>query len=147
MKLEEAVVRLFESAEDLRSTRDDLIQVGKEMNEPERLHVLAAVKEIDIVRVTLLGQHELLDTSNIIRPQYLFDYYARRLEILEPTRDQLLLHVREIVAIGRNAQDPQAVRKMEQARVQVDSSIEIIDAIIGILKDRSLAEGKDRILH
>ena len=147
MKFEETVIKLFELSEDLRSTRDRLVSLAKAINDPERLYLVGSVKEIDIVRATLLGQYELLDTSRIVKPEYLAAYYTRRLEILEMTRRQLSVHVEEIVAIGRATQAAEVLKEIERASNQVRWSMDSLDAVIGILKDRTMGEGSDRTLH
>ena len=148
MKFEEAVVKLFEFSEDLRSMRDELVSVADTMaNGVERIHIICAIKEIDIIRVMLLGQYELLDTSRIVQVEYLAAYYERRLEILEMTRSQLAVHADEMVAIGGVIESGRAVEWIERASRQVRSSIQIVDAIVGLLESRAMAAAKDQTLH
>jgi hypothetical protein len=148
MKLEEAVSRLFECSEDLRSVRHELVStVERETSGPSRLQVSCAVKEIDIVRVTLLGEYELLDTAQIVRPEYRPAYFARRLEILQMTKAQLGIHLDELMAIGSNVQEAGIIHWLEGAGSLVRSSIEVIDTIMDILRDEATTDRKGETLH
>ena len=148
MKFEETILRLFDISEDLHSMRDELIRITEKLVDgPEFLRLVCAVKEIDIVAVTLLGQYELLDTTPIVQSQHLSDYYARRLEILEMTRPRLESHVDELVAIGDRIDIAQAAAWIGRATQQVRSSIQVIDSIMETLRGWTMAAAKDQTVH
>lgn len=148
MKFEEMVLNLFDVSEDLRSMRDELIRITEELPDgPEFLRLVCAVKEIDIVVVTLLAQYELLDTIAIVQSQLLSDYYARRLEILEMTRPRLESHVVELVAIGDRIEIGQGAAWIDRAIQRVRSAIAVIDTIMENLRSRTMAAAKDQTLH
>jgi hypothetical protein len=148
MKLEEAVLRLFDYSEKLRSVRHELVStVEGEISGSYRLQVSCAVKEIDIVRVTLLGEYELLDTVQIVRPEYRSAYFARRLEILRMTKAQLGIHLDEMIALGGSIQEAEIVHWIEVAGDLVRSSIEVVDTILDILGGEAIADRKGHTLH
>jgi hypothetical protein len=148
MRFEEMVLNLFDVSEDLRSMRDELIRITEDLPDgPEFLRLVCAIKEIDIVVVTLLAQYELLDTIAIVQSQLLSDYYARRLEILEMTRPRLESHVDELVAIGDRIEIGQGAAWIDRATQRVRSAIAVIDTIMENLRSRTMAAAKDQTLH
>lgn len=147
MKLEQAVADLFEHSEALRVVRDRLASTMKGVDVLDRFQIACVVKEIDIVRVMLLGEYELLDTARIVDPEHLPAYHARRLEILEMTAAQLQIHSNEIASLSTELEEARVVHWKTTAVDLITSARTVIDRIITLLGREAMSERSDHTVH
>jgi hypothetical protein len=93
LKLDNIILQLFEQSEELFVIRNNLLKMVELSNEEaDQYHVSLLIKEIDLIRLTLLHEYELLDMSRIVQEEYTHLYYARRIEILQLSTQQIGRH-------------------------------------------------------
>ncbi len=109
--------------------------------------VTFAAKEIDIVRITLLYEYELLDTGNIVLDAYASSYYARRVEILRMTVEQIRGHTRELGGIRQSTSHEQARQVMDEGMKNMKAAGQILDRVIDRFEQRILKESDKQTTH
>ena len=93
MELSSLIPQLFEQSEKLLAIRNNLrkmLEVAEGQNHQRCLSLV--IKDIDLIRLTVLYEYELLDTSRIVQDEFIHLYYGRRLEILQLSREQIRGH-------------------------------------------------------
>ncbi len=105
------------------------------------------VKDIDLVRLIMLHEYELLDTSHVVRPDYMILYYARRLEILQLSRHQLSLSCEVMKDIRGYVKHKEALSEIDNAKKIVQASLRLLGRVIGILEQDIVVEAEDQMKH
>lgn len=148
MIFEESILKLFDNAERLRVLRSDLLTIADSIGgHSERLRLLLIIKTIDLLRIMLLYEYELLDTSPIIQNDCVSSYYARRIEILGMAREQIIGHLNELEDLRRQISSPQASDRIEQAGGIIRSSLQVVNDTVAFLENEIVAAGIDRTKH
>ncbi|MDY6839353.1 MAG: hypothetical protein SWH78_15415 [Thermodesulfobacteriota bacterium] len=142
------ISQLFEASEGLLATRDNLqALVARTTDQDDRLRLSLVMREIDVIRLTLLYEYELLDTSHIVQEAFIHLYYARRLEILQLSREQIRGHCDGLDGRVSGMKDEEALREITHAREIVQASLRCMDDIIRALGQDIVVEGKQQTRH
>jgi hypothetical protein len=139
---------LFEKTEDLVEVRHRLSQALDSTEDPrDQCLIPMAIRQLDIVRITLLYEYELLDTSNIIQEEYLTSYFARRIEILQMTREQLLGHCRELQKMADHMGRTVGREQIERCLDIILSSQQCLDRIVKSLEQNIVLHRERHTTH
>jgi hypothetical protein len=148
LELSSLISQLFEQSEKLLAIRNNLrkmIEVAEGQKDQHRLSL--AIKDIDLIRLTLLYEYELLDTSRIVQDEFIPLYYARRLEILRLAREQIRGHYDGLEGLCGGITHKQELREIDKAMEIVQSSLRLFDDIIGTLEQDIVIEGEQQTRH
>ena len=148
MELSSLISQLFEQSEKLLAIRNKLrkmVEVREGQNDQHRLSLV--IKDIDLIRLTLLYEYELLDTSRIVQDEFIHLYYARRLEILRLAREQIRGHYDGLEGLCGGMMHKQELREINHAMEIVQSSLRLFDDIIRTLEQEIVIEGEQQTRH
>ena len=148
MELTSLISQLFERSEELLATRNNLqamIELSNDQNDQYRLSLV--IKEIDLIRLTVLHEYELLDTSRIVQDEFIHLYYARRLEILQLSRDQIRGHYDGLEGLCGRITHKQGLHEIDNAKEIIQSSLQLFDDIIRILEQDIVIEAENQTRH
>jgi len=113
----------------------------------ELLNIYLSIKEIDIIRITLLYEYELLDTSAVVQTEHLSLYYDRRLEILLMTKEQILGHYEELQGCSKHITYKEALQGIYRAAEVIDSASRLLDDITEMLDQHIMKQRSDKTMH
>ncbi len=148
LELNSLISQLFEQSEELLLIRNNLrktIELPDDQNDQYRLSLF--IKEIDLIRVTVLYEYELLDTSRIVRDEFIHLYYARRPKILRLSRDQIRGHYDRLKGLCGCITYKQGLHEIDNAKKIVHSSLHLFDDIIRTLEQDIVIEAHDKTRH
>ncbi len=148
MELSSLIPQLFEQSEKLLAIRNNLrkmVEVGEGQNHRHRLSLV--IKDIDLIRLTVLYEYELLDTSRIVQDEFIHLYYGRRLEILRLSREQMRGHYDGLEGLYGGIRDKQELREINHAKEIVQSSLRLFDDIIRTLEQGIVIEAEQHTRH
>ncbi len=148
LELTNLISQLFEHSEELLATRNNLqamIELCNDQNDQYRLSLV--IKEIDLIRLTVLYEYELLDTSHIVQEEFINLYYARRLEILQLSRGQIRGHYDGLERLCGAIRYEQGLNEINHAKEIIQASLRLIDNIISTLEQDILTEAKEQTRH
>ena len=148
MELSSLISQLFEQSEKLLAIRNKLrkmVEVREGQNDQHRLSLV--IKEIDLIRLTLLYEYELLDTSRIVQDEFIHLYYARRLEILRLAREQIRGHYDGLEGLCGGMMHKQELREINHAKEIVQSSLRLFDDIVRTLEQEIVIEAEQQTRH
>ena len=139
---------LFDNAERLYPIRSDLVKIADAVHgRSEQLAIILSVKVVDLMRITLLYEYELLDTSHVIRDDYVSSYYARRIDILVMTKEQILGHLKELQDLQRQISLASASDCIDQACEIIESSLHVVNETVAFLEKDIVAAGAGQTKH
>lgn len=148
MTLDEAIYSFFHQTEEMAQVRRLLSEILKQIEGTQDGTMVAfAIKEIDIVRIMLLYEYELLDTAHIIPEEYLSTYYARRIEIERMTAIQIQGHRRELTELQDHIRDENARKIIETAMEMLAKADNLLGLMIDRLKQHVINEKNEKIVH
>ncbi len=148
MKLNTVISKLFERSEELFTSRNKLVRIIEAAGlEEEQYNLSLLVKDLDLVRLIILHEYELLDTSSVVREDYVSVYYARRLEILQLSRQQLSRHYEVVKGICGHVNHKEALCEIQEAGKIIQASLRLFDRVIVLLEEDMIVEAKDLIKH
>jgi len=148
LELSSLISQLFEQSEKLLAIRNNLrkmVEVPEGQNDQHRLSLV--IKDIDSIRLTVLYEYELLDTSRIVQDEFIHLYYGRRLEILRLSREQIRGHYDGLEGLCGGITDKQDLREIDNAKEIVQSSLQLFDDIIRTLEQDILIEADQQTKH
>ena len=148
LELTKLISQLFERSEALLATRNNLqavIELCNDQNDQYRLSLV--IKEIDLIRLTVLYEYELLDTSHIVKEEYINLYYARRLEILQLSREQVRGHYDGLEGLCGGIRHEQGLNEIDHAKEIIQASLGLIGDIIRTLEQDVVIEAKEQTRH
>jgi len=116
-------------------------------DDDELLNIYLSIKEIDIIRITLLYEYELLDTSAVVQAEHLSLYYDRRLEILLMTKEQILGHYEELQGCSKHITYKEALQGIYRAAEVIDSASRLLDDITEMLDQHIMKQRSDKTMH
>jgi hypothetical protein len=148
LELSSLISQLFEQSEKLLAIRNNLrkmVEVAEGQNDQHRLSLV--IKEIDLIRLTLLYEYELLDTSRIVQDEFIHLYYGRRLEILRLAREQIHGHYDGLEGLCSGIMHKQALREINHAKEIVQSSLRLFDDIVRTLEQEIVIEAEQQTRH
>ena len=148
LELSSLISQLFEESEKLLAIRNNLrkmVEVPEGQNDQHRLSLV--IKDIDSIRLTVLYEYELLDTSRIVQDEFIHLYYGRRLEILRLSREQIRGHYDGLEGLCGGITDKQDLREIDNAKEIVQSSLQLFDDIIRTLEQDILIEAERQTRH
>ena len=148
MKLKKIISQLFELSEELVAIRNSLQEASRAAtNHDELLNISLSIKEIDIIRITLLYEYELLDTSAVVQTEHLSLYYDRRLEILLMTKEQILGHYKELQGWTKHITYNEVLHEIYRAPEVIASALRLLDDIIEVLNQHIMKQRSDKTMH
>ncbi|MBW2318741.1 MAG: hypothetical protein JRD47_02990 [Deltaproteobacteria bacterium] len=148
MKLKRVISQLFELSEELGAIRNSLQEASRVVTDhDELLNIYLSIKEIDIIRITLLYEYELLDTSAVVQTEHLSLYYDRRLEILLMTKEQILGHYEELQGCSKHITYKEALQGIYRAAEVIDSASRLLDDITEMLDQHIMKQRSDKTMH
>jgi hypothetical protein len=148
LELTRLISQLFERSEALLATRNNLqavIELCNDQTDQYRLSLV--IKEIDLIRLTVLYEYELLETSHIVQEEFINLYYARRLEILQLSREQVRGHYDGLEGLCGGIRDEQGLNEIDHAKEIIQASLGLIDDIIRTLEQGIVIEAKEQTRH
>jgi hypothetical protein len=148
LELSSLTSQLFEQSEKLLVIRNNLrkmVEVPEGQNDQHRLSLV--MKDIDLIRLTVLYEYELLDTSRIVQDEFIHLYYARRLEILRLSREQIRGHYNGLEGLCGGITHEQELREIDNAKEIVQSSLRLFDEIIRALEQDIVIEAEQQTRH
>lgn len=148
MELTSSISELFEQSEKLLATRNNLqkmVELSNVQNDQYRLSLV--IKEIDLIRLTVLYEYELLDTSRVVQEEFINLYYARRLEILHLSREQIRGHYDGLEGLCGGIRHKQGLNEVDNAKEIVQASLRLIDHIIRTIEQDIVIEAKEQTRH
>ena len=148
MELSSLISQLFEQSEKLLAIRNNLrkmVEVPEGQNDQHRLSLI--IKDIDSIRLTVLYEYELLDTSRIVQDEFIHLYYGRRLETLRLSREQIRGHYDGLEGLCGSITDKQDLREIDNAKEIVQSLLRLFDDIIRTLEEDILIEADQQTRH
>ena len=122
-----------------------MVEVPEGQNDQHRLSLV--MKDIDLIRLTVLYEYELLDTSRIVQDEFIHLYYARRLEILRLSREQIRGHYNGLEGLCGGITHEQELREIDNAKEIVQSSLRLFDEIIRALEQDVVIEAEQQTRH
>ena len=148
MKLKRVISQLFELSEELGAIRNSIQEASRVVTDhDELLNIYLSIKEIDIIRITLLYEYELLDTSAVVQTEHLSLYYDRRLEILLMTKEQILGHYEELHGCSKHITYKEALQGIYRAAEVIDSASRLLDDITEVLDQHIMKQRSDKTMH
>jgi len=148
LKLKRVISQLFELSEELGAIRNSLQEASRVVTDhDELLNIYLSIKEIDIIRITLLYEYELLDTSAVVQTEHLSLYYDRRLEILLMTKEQILGHYEELQGCSKHITYKEALQGIYRAAEVIDSASRLLDDITEMLDQHIMKQRSDKTMH
>ena len=148
MKLKRVISQLFELSEELGAIRNSLQEASRVVTDhDELLNIYLSIKEIDIIRITLLYEYELLNTSAVVQTEHLPLYYDRRLEILLMTKEQILGHYEELQGCSKHITYKEALQGIYRAVEVIDSASRLLDDITEMLDQHIMKQRSDKTMH
>ncbi len=148
MKLKRVISQLFELSEELGAIRNSIQEASRVVTDhDELLNIYLSTKEIDIIRITLLYEYELLDTSAVVQAEHLSLYYDRRLEILLMTKEQILGHYKELQGCSKHITYKEALQGIYRAAEVIDSALRLLDDITEVLDRHIMKQRSDKTMH
>ncbi|MBW2195515.1 MAG: hypothetical protein JRF28_10705 [Deltaproteobacteria bacterium] len=148
MKLKRVISQLFELSEELGAIRNSLQEASRVVTDhDELLNIYLSIKEIDIIRITLLYEYELLNTSAVVQTEHLSLYYDRRLEILLMTKEQILGHYEELQGCSKHITYKEALQGIYRAAEVIDSASRLLDDITEMLDQHIMKQRSDKTMH
>ena len=148
MKLKRVISQLFELSEELGAIRNSLQEASRVVTDhDELLNIYLSIKEIDIIRITLLYEYELLDTSAVVQTEHLSLYYDRRLEILLMTKEQILGYYEELQGCSKHITYKEALQGIYRAAEVIDSASRLLDDITEMLDQHIMKQRSDKTMH
>ena len=148
MALGELISSLYDLTEALMRVRQRLSEIlGNAGGTTDEPLITFAVKEIDIVRISLLYEYELLDTGNVVLDAYVSSYYARRVEILRMTGEQVRGHKQELEQIRKTIFHDEARKLIAQGTEIVHTACELLDSVIENIEQRILRDRDSQTTH
>jgi hypothetical protein len=148
LELTSLISQLFEQSEKLLAIRNNLWKMVEVPERQNHRHCLAlVVKDIDLIRLTLLYEYELLDTSRIVQDEFIHLYYGRRLEILLLSREQIRRHYDGLEGLCGGITHKQELREIDKAMEIVQSSLRLFDDIIRTLEQDIVIEAGQHTRH
>ncbi len=148
LRLKRVISQLFELSEELSVIRNSLQEASRVATDhDELLNIFLSIKEIDIIRITLLYEYELLDTSAIVQTEHLSLYYDRRLAILLMTKEQILGHYEELQGCVKHIMYKEVLQGIDRAAEVIDSALRLFDDIIEVLDQRVMEQRSDETMH
>ena len=148
MELSSLIPQLFEQSEKLLAIRNNLrkmLEVAEGQNHQRCLSLV--IKDIDLIRLTVLYEYELLDTSRIVQDEFIHLYYGRRLEILQLSREQIRGHYDGLEGLHGGVTHEQELREINHAKEIVQSSLRLFDDIIQTLEQHIVREAEQQTRH
>jgi hypothetical protein len=148
MVFEEWISQLFDNSERLHAVRSDLLKIADSISgHSEKLRIILSIKAIDLMRIMLLYEYELLDTSHVIQDDYVSSYYARRIEILVMAKEQISGQLKELEDLRRQIYHTRASDCIDQAGGIIGSSLRVVNDTVTFLENEIVAAGTDRTKH
>jgi len=148
LKLKRVISQLFELSEELGAIRNSIQEASRVVTDhDELLNIYLSIKEIDIIRITLLYEYELLDTSAVVQAEHLSLYYDRRLEILLMTKEQILGHYEELQGCSKHITYKEALQGIYRAAEVIDSASRLLDDITEMLDQHIMKQRSDKTMH
>jgi hypothetical protein len=148
MTLAEATHRLFHQTEEMAEVRGRLSEILTQVEDtPDGTLVAFAIKEIDIVRIMLLYEYELLDTAHIILEEYLSAYYARRIEIERMTVLQIQGRKRELTELRGHIVHENGRKILETAAEILAKTDHLLGQVIDELEQHVINDKDGNIVH
>jgi len=148
LKLKRVISQLFELSEELGAIRNSLQEASRVVTDhDELLNIYLSIKEIDIIRITLLYEYELLNTSAVVQTEHLSLYYDRRLEILLMTKEQILGHYEELQGCSKHITYKEALQGIYRAAEVIDSASRLLDDITEMLDQHIMKQRSDKTMH
>ena len=148
MALTSLISEVFEQSEALLTVRNNLqALIKRATDQNDRFGLSLVIKEIDLIRLTLLYEYELLDTSHIVQEEFINLYYARRLEILKLSREQIRGHYDGLAGLCVGMRHEDALSQIALAREVVQVSLRLMDEIVRTLEQDIVIEGKQQTRH
>lgn len=142
------ISRLFDYCEQLYTVRADLTKAHDGVGDYlEQQHIGLSIKTVDLIRAMLLYEYELLDTSYVIQDEFLSSYYARRVEILVMTEEQIQGRSEELTALRHRISCPAALDCLDRATVLAALSVELLGDVVGLLQDHIMTRGQRETRH
>jgi hypothetical protein len=148
LELSSLIPQLFEQSEKLLAIRNNLrkmVEVPEGQNDQHPLSLV--IKDIDLIRLTVLYEYELLDTSRIVQDEFIHLYYGRRLEILQLSREQIRGHYDGLEGLHGGVTHEQELREINHAKEIVQSSLRLFDDIIQTLEQHIVREAEQQTRH
>ena len=148
MELSSLMSQLFEQSEKLLVVRNNLREIIEVPEGPEDEYRLSLViKDIDLIRLIVLYEYELLDTSHIVQDEFIDLYCDRRLEILCLSREQIRGHYNGMEGLCGGITHKQGLREIDRAKKIVRSSLQLFDDLIRTLERDIVVEGRGQTRH
>jgi hypothetical protein len=148
LELSSLISQLFEQSEKLLVIRNNLRKMLEIPEGQDNRHRLSLViKDIDLIRLTVLYEYELLDTSRIVQDEFIHLYYARRLEIFRLSREQMRGYYNGLEGLCGSITHKQELREIDNAKEIVQSSLRLFDEIIRTLEQDIVIEAEQQTRH
>ena len=147
MELANLISQLFEQSEKLLATRNNLQKMIELNDQTDQYRLSLVIKEIDLIRLTVLYEYELLDTSRIVHEEFMNLYYARRLEILYLSREQICGHYDGLEGLCGGIRHEQGLNEVDKAKEIIQASLRLINDIIRTLEKDIVIEAKEQTRH